>query len=74
MTKVILLDDVLLNIATNSTVVCKGMGLEAQPHGPVLRKDNAELCLFSLVKHMLTVSNIYFLKKYIWSKAWFLKF
>lgn len=51
------------------------MGCEAQPHGPALRRDNVVPCLISLGKHMLAVSNIYFIKKkYVWSKAWFFKF
>lgn len=62
-TKVILLDDALLNVTTSSLVVYKRMGFEAQPHGPVLRRDNVVLYLISLEKHMLAVSNIYFFKK-----------
>lgn len=74
-TKVILFNDALLNVTTGSPVVCKQMGFEAQPHGPVLRRDNVVLCLISLGKHMLAISNIYFSKKKkMWSKAWFFKF
>lgn len=63
-TKVILFSDALLNVTTGSPVVCKQMGFEAQPHGPVLRRDNVVLlCLISLGKHMLAISNIYFFKK-----------
>lgn len=62
-TKVILLDDALLNVTTSSLVVYKRMGFEAQPHGLVLRRDNVILYLISLEKHMLAVSNIYFFKK-----------
>lgn len=55
-------------------IVYKGMGFEVQPGAPILRRDNFVLCVISLIKHMLTVSNMYSFKKYIWSTMKFVEF
>lgn len=62
LTQVILLNDVLLNVTTSSAVVCKQMGCEAQPWTSP-EKRQCGMCLISLGKHILAVSNTYFFKK-----------
>lgn len=61
----------LTSITANNSIVWKWMGLEMQPGIPLPRRDNAALCITSLIKHVLAVSNIYLFKKYIWLKVQF---
>lgn len=54
----------LLDVTANNSIVCKWLGFEKQPDGPILRRDNTAGCVTSVIKHVLAVSNIYLFKKY----------